>query len=309
MSVAVCQFDSEFKQPQKNMQKVSQFLAGAEEDFDLLVLPEMAFTGYCFESPEDVDPYAEDVSLLRSQVSDHKTMKSDSIAVELDTTSCYSFVQSIALRFQCMVICGFPEKVIESSDNVQYYNSVYVMDKEGQLLHVYRKHFLYTTDKAWSQPGESFLSFDTSIGDQDLKLGVGICMDINPFDFVAPWNKFEWANYHKKHKSQLIVLSANWLDNTDDKDILTPAQERREVISSQTYWLQRLEPLLDPEYSDCYFICANRTGREKEVKFCGSSCVMSLGNRPGIYLSFGRKEEGLQVVPIPWLAPTVQTKQ
>jgi protein N-terminal amidase len=32
-----------------------------EGDFDILLLPEMTFTGYCFESKTDIEPFVEDV--------------------------------------------------------------------------------------------------------------------------------------------------------------------------------------------------------------------------------------------------------
>lgn len=330
ISVAVCQFDSKLKQPQMNMEKVARFLSQvdpAKIRFDLFVLPEMAFTGYCFDSREDVDPYAEDVSVVTA-ASAHRqsdTNTSSSSVPTLDTSSsCYSFVRSIALTYQCMVICGFPEKVVSSdggdSNNeqqqVKYYNSAYVIDKHGTLLHVYRKHFLYTTDKAWSEPGDSFLSFDTVLGtgsngsdagddrNNKIKLGVGICMDINPEDFIAPWSAFELANYHKKHKSKIIVLCCNWLaspesDDEDEDSEEEEDKEEKQVLNSQLYWLRRLSPLLTPQFQNCYFVCSNRIGAEKDIAFCGSSCVLALGDKPKRLLSFGRREEGIQIVKIP----------
>lgn len=46
------------------------------------------------------------------------------------------------------------------------------------------------------------------------QVGLGICMDINPYRFEAPFDRFEWANFHKQVRSMpstacvFLVLSA-----------------------------------------------------------------------------------------------------
>jgi hypothetical protein len=42
---------------------------------------------------------------------------------------------------------------------------------------------------------------------------VGVCMDINPCDFRAPWEAFEFASSVLVHQSTLILFSSAWNDH------------------------------------------------------------------------------------------------
>jgi hypothetical protein len=42
-----------------------------------------------------------------------------------------------------------------------FYNAMMLVDRQGRLRHIYRKHFLYETDKRWvTGPGPSFEFID-----------------------------------------------------------------------------------------------------------------------------------------------------
>ena len=48
---------------------------------------------------------------------------------------------------------------------------------KGKFLFNYRKTFLYETDYKWAKEGQKFSCFELeNIG----KIGIGICMDLNP---------------------------------------------------------------------------------------------------------------------------------
>jgi protein N-terminal amidase len=38
------------------------------------------------------------------------------------------------------------------------------------------------------------------MSDKVIRIGHGICMDINPWEFKADFEKFEFANYHRENK-------------------------------------------------------------------------------------------------------------
>jgi protein N-terminal amidase len=273
--IAILQYHPQFKQVQQNMSLIKKLVHRIETDLvDILLLPEMAFTGYCFSSVEDIDSYCE---------------------VCGDTTnenSYFSFLSAIAQRLQCIVLCGYPEKFYDSNNTIQYYNSQYIIDHNGKLLHNYRKYFLYETDKKWCSEGSSFLSFKTELikHNRSIQIGTGICMDINPKDFVAPWDEYEFATFHKQNKSQLLLLSANWLDRSDGSEDSS--------LEKQTYWLNRLKPFVTSEHDNCYFAISNRVGSDGDVLFCGASCVMALGQKPRLHLSFDNKEQGIKMARI-----------
>ena len=84
----------------------------------------------------------------------------------------------------------------------------------------------------------------------------------------------EFARFHAKNRSQIILLMANWPDYGGFID----PNVKSMVI--KTYWLNRLTPLAKPitneQSRNVYFLNANRTGSEFNNKFIGSSCVFQL---------------------------------
>jgi protein N-terminal amidase len=140
------------------------------DKIDLLVLPEMALTGYTFTSLSDIQDLLED----------SKTGRTATLCGEL------------ARRMKCWVIAGYPEGVrVEQEagsdseedlseeedtgvsttstttttgdrneatpveDKLKGYNSAVIVSPTGQVVGSYRKSFLFETDKAWAEEGES----------------------------------------------------------------------------------------------------------------------------------------------------------
>ena len=61
MKIAILQLDPAIRDVQGNIAKADALLAASPppKDTDLLVLPELAFTGYNFPSAEAIKPYLE----------------------------------------------------------------------------------------------------------------------------------------------------------------------------------------------------------------------------------------------------------
>ena len=80
------------------------------------------------------------------------------------------------------------------------YNSQLVVNPEGEFVKSYKKAFLYETDKPWCGEGPGFDTMMLKLprSGNEIKVGHGICMDINPYEFTAPYEDFEFANFHKK---------------------------------------------------------------------------------------------------------------
>ena len=65
-----------------------------------------------------------------------------------------------------------------------YYNSQMVVNHEGEFVKSYKKTFLFETDETWATPGPGFESIViTNKKGEQVKIGNGICMDINPEKF------------------------------------------------------------------------------------------------------------------------------
>lgn len=60
---------------------------------------------------------------------------------------------------------------------------------QGELVTVYDKSFLYSSDKTWAEEGTGFMTVKIPQrgSEQMLHCGLGICMDINPYGFQAPF--------------------------------------------------------------------------------------------------------------------------
>lgn len=40
-----------------------------------------------------------------------------------------------------------------------------------------------------------------------VKAAAGICMDINPYKFEAPWTAYEFANHARESRAKLVIVS------------------------------------------------------------------------------------------------------
>uniref|UniRef100_A0A7S4FQZ3 CN hydrolase domain-containing protein n=1 Tax=Eutreptiella gymnastica TaxID=73025 RepID=A0A7S4FQZ3_9EUGL len=265
LKVVAVQYDAAQAQPLNNMHKVDTLLRQLtkEDGVDILVLPEMAFTGYTFSD--------------RKHISD---------LVETDGGTTEQWCRRHAMRLHCTVFCGFPYKPPmqatqdtgqPNDTDVPYFNSMLIVGPDGNVLERYHKHFLYTTDETWATPGDEFKTVTLPSG---VKVGMAICMDINPHKFEAPWEAYELANHCLKEKVQVVVFCSNWC-NCHPDDPMHVKNAAPELAETLEYWVARMKPLIG---HDVYFVAADRVGKEslsplgKEGKttFCGGSSVISL---------------------------------
>ncbi|KAI6533867.1 hypothetical protein MCOR10_002529 [Pyricularia oryzae] len=114
----------------------------------------MAFTGYNFESLEEIQPYLEP--------------KGSGISA--------LWARTTALKYDCKVALGYPESSTDWSDPVRHFNSLLLVNKDGETLANYRKQHLYYTDETWCKEGTGgfFRGEVDGIG----QTAMGICMDI-----------------------------------------------------------------------------------------------------------------------------------
>ncbi|UZJ56805.1 hypothetical protein CBS101457_006125 [Exobasidium rhododendri] len=316
----------------KNIEKVKKLTKDlVPGTLDMLVLPEMALTGYIFSGLADIehlleDPYEE---------------------AENAASPTLQLARQLAARLDCYVVIGFPMRgnKIKSMDKIRpnnnlpsspfnarpadtvsqddatetrlaYFNAALLVNSHCQLLHVFMKHFSYENDKVWACEGPGFQYIDLP------RLGrvcIAICMDLNPYDFKAPFESFELASYCLRENVDILVMPMAWLVASDDVE-----EDRNELERSvdtmvegpheQTinYWALRLSPLLkDNEQNSTpnrnfYFVNCNRTGTEQKSKFAGSSCALRFGDvhdrdlseRPVALLGAMGRQEAVAVFPL-----------
>jgi len=106
-------------------------------------------------------------------------------------------------------------------------------------------------------------------------------MDLNPYEFTAPYEKKEFANFCKEKEVAIIVFLTNWLNaSEDDPEMFEESEERSYDLLN--YWLNRCSPLLDSKEKVCYFLSANRCGIERKIKFAGTSAILKLAKEPAL---------------------------
>ncbi|WWD22277.1 hypothetical protein CI109_106768 [Kwoniella shandongensis] len=301
--IACVQYDPKLGKVKENTARVEELTKGLTPgSLDLLVLPEMALSGYMFSSAISILPYLEPQRIGPTSL----------------------LARSLARRLRCHVIAGYPEalptapqpssssrpstpmtsqrnntgphemKDLEGEGEGVGWNSAVVVGPSGEVVGNYRKTFRFETDKTWAKEGDGFVHFD--LPEPLGRVAVGICMDMNPKDFIAPWDAFELATYCREKAVDMLIVPMNWLsppaeppNETPEEDPLAPSE------SNLNYWAARLQPLHDPTpgYTsqapgdadpeggkEVVFVACNRVGTEEGTKFVGTSCVMTVSCNP-----------------------------
>ncbi|WP_255171358.1 nitrilase family protein [Natrononativus amylolyticus] len=144
ITVAVAQTVPEFGAVERNRARTVE-LVREHGDASLVVLPELATTGYVFESRAELESVAEP--------RDGETAQAWArVAAETDT----------------WLVGGFAEVAGE-----RLYNSALVVSPDG-VEDCYRKLHLWNEEKWWFEPGDAVSAIDTPFG----RLGVQICNDL-----------------------------------------------------------------------------------------------------------------------------------
>lgn len=228
-----------------------------------------------------------------------------------------------ARRLNCTVAVGYPERAL----NLQHiYNSLVFVSASGTVLVHTRKSHLFYSDEVWAEEGpEGFFAGEvplgpvregdvgpeihTGDGQAQVKMAAGICMDINPYQFTAPWTAYEFTTHARQAKAELVVLSCAWLTHIGAEDLR--AMPTQPDLSTLGYWVERFSPLTGPaveegEQNEVILVITNRVGDEGtaervgEVRYAGTSCVMGLrkGDERAVRIwdILGRAEEGVLVV-------------
>lgn len=178
MRVAAVQFKPVKGDLEVAHRRLARLAAVAAQGSDLVVLPEMAATGYIFHDIESARRIAE--------------------PAEGPT---FRLLAPIARDSGAWIVAGFAE---DAGDAL--YNSAWIIDPTGALHAVYRKTLLFEADTPWATPGDSgYLRVDTPAG----AFGVGICMDLNDDAFLR------WC---AQAQIKAIAFPTNWLRNENGID-------------------------------------------------------------------------------------------
>ncbi|KAG8416134.1 hypothetical protein J3459_013757 [Metarhizium acridum] len=276
MRIACLQFAPQVGDVDNNLNRADAILSRVDpEALDLLVLPELAFSGYNFKSLGDISQF------LEPSVAGISSL----------------WTRTTALKYDCTVITGYPEKVdptFKWPTNPEYYNAAIIVNGEGETVANYRKTHLYYTDETWALEGPA--GFFGERLDGLGRTAIGICMDLNPYKFEAPWDKFEFAQHVLDCGARLVVISMAWITNDDPRQFSRMPQEPD--MNTLLYWVSRLEPIIRAESTEeVIVVFANRTGMEGEVTYAGTSAVIGIkSGEVRVYGILGRGDKELLVV-------------
>lgn len=169
--IACVQMDVEIGNVEANRRKIVERIElAADRGAELVIFPECAVTGYCFDSLDEAKPYAEPIDGPSSQA----------IAAACSRTNTY-------------VVAGFIER-----DGASFYNAAMLVGPDGVIGNYRKVHLPFLGVDRFLTPGDRpFRVFDLPFG----RIGINIC-----YDASFP----EAARALKLLGAELIVLPTNW---------------------------------------------------------------------------------------------------
>ncbi len=144
MRVGFYQFRPRFGRVRENLNKVLAALSGVSAD--IIVLPELAFTGYFFKDRAELLQFAEDP----------------------DRSETVNALIQLCRERDFYLVPGFAER-----RGNKVFNSALLLGPEG-VVHVYRKLHLFNLEKEYFDPGDTPLSVQAI---RAAKIGLMVCFD------------------------------------------------------------------------------------------------------------------------------------
>lgn len=214
-NVSIIQMDIVFGDPEQNFLAAKNWIKAACEgkETDIVILPELWTTGY-------------DLTRL-NEIGDSHAQKA------------ISFFQKLAKTYQVHIIGG---SVANKKDD-GIYNTLLVINKEGQLVHTYDKLHLFQLmdEHLYLKSGSSTGLFTL---DEEILAGM-ICYDIR-----FP----EWVRTHTSKGAKVLFVSAEW------------------PLARLVHWKALL--IARAIENQCYIVACNRSGSDPKNAFAGHSLII-----------------------------------
>jgi predicted amidohydrolase len=190
MKVAAIQFAPEFGAKRKNLIRLARLVqqaagAGAK----LIVLPELAATGYSFMHAREAEPFAEVVTEVKPTG-----------GLVSPGESSTELMMGLASKLGVTIIWGLIEKDYGTG---KLYNSQVLVEPDGSFDR-YRKVNRWGNDFLWAQPGNGNPPVvKTALGK---RVGMLVCRDVR--------NKKGESDtaFYEKGDADIVAFSANWGD-------------------------------------------------------------------------------------------------
>lgn len=193
--LGVLQFEPKLLKVTENLERMAELVRNV--DADLIVMPELATSGYVFNTKEEVISVAENA-------------KSGLTA---------RFFTQLSRERNCSFVVGFPE-----IDDGVLYNSCSLFNPDGRI-YTYRKSHLFFEEKLFFEKGNT--GFQVFEAKNNVKIGMMICFD---------WQFPESARTLALKGAEIIVHPANLVLPWAQKAMVTRSLENRvfSVTSDRT---------------------------------------------------------------------------
>lgn len=200
--VSILQYEPTLLDVDGNISKLTALMRNLKTD--LVVLPELAATGYVFQSPDEVSRVAESIPEGRT----------------------FKAMQDLAIIGDVSIVYGFAEK-----DGDRYFNSAALVNPDGSW-HVYRKTHLFFREKLYFQPGDT--GFQVYQAKHGITVGLMICYDwqfpeamrslalkgaqiiCHPSNLVLPW--CQQAMITRSLENRVFSVTANRIGTETNGD-------------------------------------------------------------------------------------------
>lgn len=189
MKVAAVQFRPKFKDVQGNLQRMTPLIhEAAQNQAEIVVLPELCTTGYGFMSRGEAEPLCEQISDF-SRAGGAESM---------------NHMHALCKLLNVCIVWGVAEIDFGSRD---LFNTQVLMTPSGNHIS-YRKVNLWGNDWLWSKGGQSNPPV-TQIRGRDgkvKKVGLLICRD------AIDQKDSNWTEFYEPGDADFVCFSANWGD-------------------------------------------------------------------------------------------------
>ena len=189
MKVGFLQFKPELLDTGRNIDTITNFLK--DIDFDLMVLPELANSGYLFTAKDQLYEVAEEIPYGRF----------------------CQMLKTISSEKNAYIVSGICEKYQD-----RFYNSSVLVYPDGKVV-TYRKIHLFRDEKKWFTPGD--IQPEVHSLDNGVKVGMMIC-----FDWIFP----ELCRTLALKGAQIICHPSNLVLGYCQKAVYARAVENRLFI-------------------------------------------------------------------------------
>ncbi|MCJ1353559.1 MAG: Carbon-nitrogen hydrolase [Icmadophila ericetorum] len=335
MRIACLQYNPQLGTVEANIARVNELLDDYKEDvvdLDLLVLPELALTGmqtgYNFPSLTAITPH------LEPTVSSLTTAWAKATAARLKCLVSVGYPEQTnepappltPLNASTTANYNSTVTVSPAGDVLAHYRKTHLYYTDETWAHESPTGWLTTdlplpahplmvvvdhasgTLSSVPDPGSASAyaststvgpSTSTTTSAPGVKTAFGICMDLNPHRFASPWSAYEFSSRALATCATLLILSMAWTTSVPaDAELWSPSLRHEPDMDTLGYWIERLRPVIGADDGvERLVVIANRTGREGDVGYVGSSVVMGVGGWVvKIWGILGRGEEKVLVI-------------